>query len=76
MSETVRRLDISRILESGETVVVGVLAQNTQGVFFQYDAGYYPRFGNLSPLKLHADNRLQKAPREPHERLHGVCSDA
>lgn len=76
MSETVRRLDISRMLESGESVVVGVLAQNTQGVFFQYDAGYYPRFGNLSPLKLHADNRLQKAPREPHDGLHGVFSDA
>lgn len=77
--EPVRRLDVFRTLGSGEKFPVGVLAQNRQGVFFQYDAEYLQRFarsGNLSPYKLKADGSLQQAPRQPHLGLHGVFADS
>lgn len=72
----VQRLDVSRTLSNGESVKVGVLAQNRQAVFFQYDADYLQDFGNLSPFKLKATTELQQAPKEPHNGLHGVFGDA
>ncbi|MDP2227793.1 MAG: type II toxin-antitoxin system HipA family toxin [Moraxellaceae bacterium] len=73
---SVRRLDVHRRLGNGERIPVGVLAQNTQGVFFQYDTHYIARFGNLSPFGLDADARLQPAPPTPHQGLHGVFADS
>ncbi len=72
----VQRLDVTRTLGTGEQVAVGVLAQNRQGIFFQYDQGYLQQFGNLSPLTLRPTTELQRAPREPHGGLHGVFADA
>lgn len=71
-----QRLDVTRTLSTGEQVAVGVLAQNRQGIFFQYDQDYLQQFGNLSPLTLRPTTELQRAPREPHGGLHGVFADA
>jgi serine/threonine-protein kinase HipA len=55
------------------------LAQNRQGVFFQYQSEYLERFassGNLSPYKLKADTSLHPAPMQPHLGVHGVFADS
>ncbi|MCB1810191.1 MAG: type II toxin-antitoxin system HipA family toxin [Candidatus Competibacteraceae bacterium] len=72
----VRKLTVFRCLSSGERVPVGVLAQNTQAVFFQYSADYLQRYSNLSPFTLTFDNSLQQAPKTPHAGLHGVFADS
>ena len=46
----IQKLAVTRTLSSGEQVAVGVLAQNRQGVFFQYADSYLQQFGNLSPF--------------------------
>lgn len=77
--EPVRRLDVFRTLSTGEKLLVGVLAQNKQGVFFQYKSEYLERFGrtgNLSPYKLKMDASLQPAPKLPHFGLPGVFADS
>ncbi|MFH7565531.1 type II toxin-antitoxin system HipA family toxin [Oceanimonas smirnovii] len=72
----VQRLDVTRTLASGERLAVGVLAQNRQGIFFQYHQEYLRQYGNLSPFSLRPSAELQRAPREPHGGLHGVFADA
>ncbi|MEH0691005.1 type II toxin-antitoxin system HipA family toxin [Vibrio cholerae] len=72
----IQKLNVARTLTTGEMVSVGVLAQNRQGVFFQYDESYLSRFGNLSPFTLQGDVRLQQAPKEPHQGIHGVFGDS
>lgn len=42
----IQKRSIVRTLSTGERVAVGVLAQNRQGVFFQYDESYVQQFGN------------------------------
>ncbi|ORT50693.1 phosphatidylinositol kinase [Vibrio sp. qd031] len=74
--KSIQKLNVERTLTTGETVSVGVLAQNRQGVFFQYDESYLSRFGNLSPFTLQGDVRLQQAPKEPHQGIHGVFGDS
>ena len=76
MRKSVVDSSVSRVLDSGDIVSVGRLAQNSQGVFFQYHADYVSRFSNLSPYRLKADARVQKGPREPHQGLHGVFADS
>ncbi|MCA1771799.1 MAG: type II toxin-antitoxin system HipA family toxin [Halomonas sp.] len=70
-----QRLNVTRTLSTGEQVAAGVLAQNRQGVFFQYAEGYVEQHGNLSPFTLQHDRMLQRAPRTPHQGLHGVFGD-
>lgn len=72
----VHKLSVTRTLSTADQVTVGVLAQNRQGIFFQYDQHYLQQFGNLSPLTLNATTELQRAPQEPHGGLHGVFSDS
>lgn len=72
----IQKLQVQRHLSTGRLVEVGVLAQNAQGVFFQYNGEYLSQFGNLSPFSLQADVTVQAAPKAPHYRLHGVFSDA
>ncbi|AEG31076.1 type II toxin-antitoxin system HipA family toxin [Thiomicrospira cyclica] len=71
----IQKLRVTRRLSSGEQVTVGVLAQNRQGVFFQYADSYLQQFGNLSPFTLQAHTQVQAAPKEPHQGLHGVFAD-
>ncbi|HIL22145.1 MAG TPA: type II toxin-antitoxin system HipA family toxin [Alcanivorax sp.] len=72
----VRKLTVTRTLATGQAVTVGVLAQNRQGVFFQYDADYLGRYGNLSPFGLKATTELQLAPKRPHSGLPGLFGDS
>lgn len=74
--KSIQKLNVERTLTTGETVLVGILAQNRQGVFFQYDESYLSRFGNLSPFTLQGDVRLQQAPKGPHQGIHGVFGDS
>lgn len=72
----IQKLEVYRTLSTGKKVVVGVLAQSRQGVFFQYDQGYLNKFDNLSPFSLSFEGAVQPAPRQPHAGLHGVFADA
>lgn len=72
----IQKLSAVRTLSTGERVAVGVLAQNRQGVFFQYDESYVQQFGNLSPLTLQANTQVQAAPKQPHQGVHGVFGDS
>ena len=72
----VSRLAVSRRLSDGQLVSVGVLAQNRQGVFFQYADDYWQRYHSLSPFQLPFDNGLHQAPRQPHGGLQGVFADS
>ena len=74
--KSIQKLNVHRTLTTGETVSVGVLAQNRQGVFFQYNEEYIGKFGNLSPFTLQADTQLQQAPQTPHQGIHGVFGDS
>ena len=70
------RLDVYRRLRSGERVLAGQLAQNRQGVFFQYAADYLASHPNLSPFRLPFDATLHQAPATPHGGLFGVFADS
>jgi serine/threonine-protein kinase HipA len=72
----IQKLGVVRTLSTGARVDVGVLAQNRQGVFFQYDEEYLRQFGNLSPLTLQSNTQVQAAPKQPHHGLHGVFADS
>lgn len=70
-------LTVQRTLTTGEREVVGTLAENRQGVFFQYDAGYLTKHENsLSPFRLKHSSELQRAPNDTHCGLHGVFADS
>lgn len=71
----IQKLTVTRTLSTGKRVVVGVLAQNRQGVFFQYADNYLQQFGNLSPFTLQASTQVQAAPKQPHQGVHGVFGD-
>lgn len=72
----VQKLMVRRRTLDGQLVDVGVLAQNRQGVFFQYRESYLSTYGNLSPFTLKADLTVQAAPKTPHLGLNGVFADA
>lgn len=72
----VKKLEVWRKLESAEEILVGWLAQNNQGVYFQYAEDYLQGFSNLSPFGLDFSAALQKAPAEPHQALAGVFADS
>jgi len=74
--EKVNKLEVWRTLSSGKSIAVGELAQNKQGVYFQYNTSYLDRFSNLSPFNLNFDSILQLAPKTPHNGLHGAFSDS
>ncbi|MBD9354843.1 type II toxin-antitoxin system HipA family toxin [Methylomonas albis] len=71
----IQKLDVRRTLSTGDSVAVGVLAQNRQGVFFQYAADYLERYANLSPFTLKPSTELQLGPDTPHQGIHGVFAD-
>lgn len=47
----VKRLEVWRRLADASRIQVGTLAQNRQGVFFQYSSDYQQKYANLSPLR-------------------------
>ncbi|PCI73167.1 MAG: phosphatidylinositol kinase [Gammaproteobacteria bacterium] len=74
--EKVNKLEVWRTLSDGSSIVVGELAQNKQGVYFQYNDNYLDNFSNLSPFNLSFDFTLQLSPKKPHNGLHGAFSDS
>ncbi|WP_276754924.1 type II toxin-antitoxin system HipA family toxin [Pseudoalteromonas marina] len=71
----IEKLAVTRTLSDSTELPVGILAQNRQGVYFQYDQSYLNKFGNLSPFSLAFNRDVQLAPKTPHNGLHGVFSD-
>ncbi|MCB4437230.1 HipA N-terminal domain-containing protein, partial [Alteromonas sp. McT4-15] len=71
----IQKLTVTRTLSSGEQVAVGILAQNRQGVFFQYADSYLQQLGNLSPFTIQSSTQVQAAPKAPHQGVHGVFGD-
>lgn len=71
-----RHLTVYRTLLNGNKVRAGQLAENTQGIFFAYEADYLNDYPNLSPFKLDKTTEPQLAPQQPHTGLHGVFADS
>lgn len=70
-------LIVKRRLSSGSQEIVGTLAENRKGTFFQYDDHYLATHASsLAPFNLRYDNRPQQAPNQPHYGLHGVFADS
>lgn len=77
-------------MASGQKLLVGQLAENSSGCYFQYDNDYLSANAppdllkpgrlnskpSLSPFSLKFDKSLQLAPRNPHRGLHGVFADS
>jgi len=72
----IKKIRVHRRLSNGKKVDVGQLAQNKLSVYFQYDEGYLANFHSLSPFKLPFNHNLIKAPKTPHNHLHGVFADS
>lgn len=70
-------LTVKRTFSTGVQQVVGTLAENRQGTFFQYDQAYLAEHkGALSPFRLHGTLDLQRAPADMHYGVHGVFADS
>ena len=76
MMTPISRLDVYRTNAVGVRQLVGVLAQNRQGVYFQYDQTYLATQQSLSPFGLSFDAGVQLAPKQPHGGLHGLFADS
>ena len=72
----IKKLEVFRSLSDGNEVMVGQLAQNQHGVYFQYDADYLKNYQSLSPFTLPFNDALAKAPNQPHHGLHGLFADS
>ncbi len=74
----IKQLEIYRTLSTAQKLKVGELAQNSLGIFFQYDVNYLNQFkkGNLSPFKLNFSDEVQLAPPHLFDGLHSVFSDS
>jgi len=72
----VNKLEVWRTFSDASRCLVGVMAQNNQSVYFQYESEYLAKFSNLSPFKLSFDSSLQVAPRVPQHGLQGVFADS
>lgn len=70
------KLIAKRRLANGDVVQVGELAENSSGIYFQYNESYLNKFTNLSPFALEQSTDLQIGPLTPHKKLHGVFADS
>ena len=70
----VAKLDVYRCLSTAENIPVGTLAQNSQGVYFQYHVDYLNRQLSLSPFQIPFDTALHHA--HTAQKLHGVFTDS
>ncbi|MCE9680070.1 type II toxin-antitoxin system HipA family toxin [Shewanella sp. AS1] len=70
-------LGVNRTFSDGSKVLVGTLAENRTGTYFQFDENYLAQHAaSISPFNISADLSLQKAPKEPHYGVHGVFGDS
>uniref|UniRef100_UPI0036D974CD type II toxin-antitoxin system HipA family toxin n=1 Tax=Photorhabdus sp. RM322S TaxID=3342825 RepID=UPI0036D974CD len=68
---------VKRRFSNGNVENVGKLAENSSGVYFQYDDNYLSAHkSSIAPFNLEYDDSLQKAPYQPHYGLHGVFGDS
>ena len=72
----VKKLDVWRTYSNSRSLLVGQLAQNRQGIFFQYDANYLKEGQSLSPFFLKFDSSLQLANSQFHQGMFGVFADS
>lgn len=72
----VRRLDVHRRMSNGSKVLVGTLAQNIGGSYFQYSDEYLSHFSSLSPFKLAFNGQLQQTTSNIHSGLFGTFADS
>ena len=72
----VQTLQVYRRLSDGQQVLVGRLAQDQQGTYFQYDEAYLSHYHSLSPFNLSFNHELSLAPKRPHQGLQGVFGDS
>jgi serine/threonine-protein kinase HipA len=70
-------LKVNRTFSDGTKELVGTLAENKNGTYFQYDENYlYKHPTSIAPFNIKADLTLQKAPKKPHDGIHGVFGDS
>ena len=70
-------LNVKRTFSNGIKETVGQLAENKNGIYFQYDENYLTKHPlSIAPFNIKADLSLQKAPAQPHFGLHGVFGDS
>jgi serine/threonine-protein kinase HipA len=70
-------LRVKRTFSDGTKELVGTLAENRNGTYFQYDESYLNKHpSSIAPFNIKADLTLQKAPKQPHYGIHGVFGDS
>jgi serine/threonine-protein kinase HipA len=72
----VNRLEVWRRYTNGQSLLVGHLAQNRQGIYFQYDNHYLKEGQDLSPFFLKFDSSLQQANPQFHQGIFGIFADS
>jgi len=70
------KLIVNRRFANGDIVQVGKLAENSSGIYFQYDENYLINHSSLSPFALEQSTNLQIGTSTPHKKLHGVFADS
>lgn len=68
----IKKLNVWRTLSTGSKILVGQLAYNKDGVFFQYNNTYLNTYFNLSPFLLKFDSSIQPA---TNKKLHSLFED-
>jgi serine/threonine-protein kinase HipA len=70
-------LRVHRTFSDGSKALVGTLAENRTGTYFQFDEHYLAQHSaSIAPFNIKADLTLQKAPKQPHYGIHGVFGDS
>lgn len=70
-------LRVNRTFSDGSKKLVGTLAENKTGSYFQFDEDYLTQHPtSIAPFNINADLVLQKAPKQPHYGIHGVFGDS
>jgi serine/threonine-protein kinase HipA len=64
-----QKLTVSRRLSSGNSIKVGELAENSSGIYFQYDESYLNQHSSVSPFALEESTIIQLGPMTPHKKL-------
>lgn len=71
-----QKLTVGRRLSNGNSIKVGELAENSSGIYFQYDESYLNQYSSVSPFALDESTNIQVGPITPHKKLHGVFADS
>lgn len=70
-------LRVHRTFCDGTKDLVGTLAENRGGTYFQYAESYLTQHpSSIAPFNIKADLQLQKSPKQPHYGIHGIFGDS